>query len=481
MGLADFLGKALGGTINSSIPLFNEISQKAIGGDQGYAQQQENQRQQQQLQLQQQQHMAELAQQLQLHNTMTPYEQSEVTRQGTLDKANQGKQLYDMLAGGGTEVTAQAPGAIQIGGHWLTPPSAKLYSIDKDSEMGKTLQLTDDLPVSADKYLEYASQGAVKKQKAEEKAATSAALDDAAKQYQDQAVKRFSPGYYEQLYGKGNVDPNAAEHLKTFQTRIQAALTLDKSRGNTEAIQAIGKDLDGAWQSPWEKGFTRLQDKQHELALARVSAQLAQDAKFPEPSQQEIDAGVASYKQNGLKVLQGLHSFNPRLAIAVEQAGAKQGLSPSVLTNEEINNSQKAKIALNRLNEAENLLNQPGVDKTIGPALSRYKAFMAGDVGSAPDLRVKSIQDKLSLARQVLGNIHYSARGSANINVQTALKALFDGDKMDLPTLRNGISNVKGILQDYAQEGQVSPLDQLGLTPTGSDLKFSGPAGGGIK
>lgn len=462
--IAGILGQILRGAGQNAQGIFLEVGQRAIGGDSGFAQHQENSRQ-----------AAQLAQQLNLHNSMTPFEQAQLGLQTGAAAEKQGQDFYNMLAGGGQSAAAGDPGAVQVGAHWLIPPTPKLYTIEKDSDMGKTLQLSDDLPVSADKYLEYASQGAVKKATAAAKAETASALDEYAKQYQAQALRRFSPDYYESLYGKGNVDPQMDQHLKTFQTRINAALTLDKSRGNTEAIQQVGKDLDGAWQSPWEKGFTKLQDKQHELTMARESARLAQDGKYPEPTPEEIAAGVASYKQNGLKVLQGLHTFNPRLAIAVEQAGAKQGLSPSILTNEEINNSQKARIALNRLTEAENLLNQPGVGQTIGPLLSRYKAFMAGDVGKATDLRVKSIQDKLSLARQVLGNIHYSARGSANINVQNALKQLYDGDKMDLPTLLNGISNVRSILQDYAQEGQVSPQDNLGLTQ--GDLSFSGPGG----
>lgn len=468
-GLLDIIAKAIGGAGGGLIQ-----QMQAAGTPQVYQQNQENARQQsaQQFQAGQTAQAQALAQQN--RGSLSAYEQAQLDAQGAGRKDQEQKNLFAAISQGAQPATEGAPGAIQLGANWLIPPAPKTYKVEKDSEVGKQLNLTDDLEVGSDKYLELAEKGLLQKSKIEQKQQFKDALGEQATRYAQDIQDRFNPSYYESLYGKGNIDPQIDRLKQSMLDKLKSAILIDQNRGNTEAIGAIGKSLTD-YQSPWEKAFQKKQEFDRESALRFQDARLKNQMDHPDPTDDEIKQGVDAYKLNGLKTLQGLHAINPRLAIAVSQAGAKQGLSPVSLTSEEINNSEKAKVAVNRLNEVSNLLEQPGVAESIGPVLSRYKSFMSGEVGSSTDPRVQSIQNKLGLARQVIGNIHYSARGSANPAIQQALKHLVDADKMDLPTLRTAMGNLKDILTDYAQEGrttQTNPFESgasagnpLGLTP----------------
>lgn len=116
MPLADFLGSFLRNfSQNTAIPVMNEVSQLALGGQQGYAQQQENQRQ-----------AAQLAQQLNLHNTMTPYEAGQLQLSSNAQdtaKDAQGLDLFNMIARGGKVVSSDTPGSIDYAGNSILPPT----------------------------------------------------------------------------------------------------------------------------------------------------------------------------------------------------------------------------------------------------------------------------------------------------------------------------------------------------------------------
>ncbi len=125
MPAADFLGNFLRNFIqNTAHPALREITAKAIGGNEGWAQNQENQRQ-----------AAQLAQQLNLHNSLTPYEAQSLAlsssgQAAATDRSAEEQQLNlaKLLGGGGfKEATGDDPGSISYGGKKISvvPPEAQ--------------------------------------------------------------------------------------------------------------------------------------------------------------------------------------------------------------------------------------------------------------------------------------------------------------------------------------------------------------------
>lgn len=434
-----------------------------------FAQNEENARQSQSLAQQLQMHQADrsslsLEQQVQTALQL----QQQVQQQGNLQQQrgdSQTKDLIGMMAQGATQGTSGDPGAFKYGGKWIIPPTPKTYTIDPESDAGKELQIETPVTMDSDTYVKTMGSLQGKRAVSADKEATNRIIEAQKEVLAKQINQRFSRPYYQQMYGSdgANVSDSEIEAQRQMHlANLENAAALSKRQTNTTSIEGFGKDL-ASFQSPQEKRIAKEQDFAHQKTLTAMMAQQAYENKYPLPDEQAITDGVKGVQRYGLKYLQAIHGVNPRMAVAVEQAAAKQGLTPANLTNDSINNGNLARISIDQLTQAENLLNQPGMADAVGPVLSRYKAFMAGDVGKSVDQRVKTLNDKLKYARATLGKVHYTARGAANENIQHTLSSLFDGEKMDAPTLLNGIANAKNILREYAEEGQISPADNLGI------------------
>lgn len=265
MPVADFLGHFLRSLGQGAAPLFNEISQKAIGGDSGYVQQQENQRQSASLAEQR----AQLAQQLNLHNTMTPYETAQlgISQQGRDDSQ---QEALARLFGQGAEPAAAGEGDIKLGGKEFTIPRPKLHDIGVDTPLGKALGLTEDLTdVPTEKYLQYAEKYAEKGKTSEDKANALAQIEAQAAIARPLIDQRFAPDYYQKLY-KGQVDPYADQNRQLHQAQLAAAVAEDKARGTTTQVQQFFNKLD-SFQSPWEKMQEKAQERQAGIAAAHAT------------------------------------------------------------------------------------------------------------------------------------------------------------------------------------------------------------------
>ncbi len=124
--------------------LANALS--AQGNPIAYQQQEENQRQQ-----------AQLAQQQSQFQQQHALQQAQLARQQQQDANQAGIEVWNALAQGATKAAPGQTPDVTIGGVGLMiPPPPKTYTIVKDSPVGKSLGLTEDLTgLSQDSYLKY--------------------------------------------------------------------------------------------------------------------------------------------------------------------------------------------------------------------------------------------------------------------------------------------------------------------------------------
>lgn len=115
--IAQLLGLTAGKFAQSLPGLFNQLAQQNIGGSEGYAQQQENERQK-----------AALAQQLQLHNSLSADQAAQLVQTQQLRdqqakqlEGQQQLQLLNLLQGGGVKQAAPGePGGVPFGSNTLS-------------------------------------------------------------------------------------------------------------------------------------------------------------------------------------------------------------------------------------------------------------------------------------------------------------------------------------------------------------------------
>lgn len=220
--------------------LGNALQQQ--GNPQAFAQAQENQRQRQQL-----------AQQLQLHQMMTPYEQAVLDQQKqahqdvlTQQLFENQRQLASGIAGGTLDPTSTLQHLIPIPPKFTEQP----FEITPQSDIGQALGITKSLNVPIDEALKYGLQFESKKSQAADKAATAQLIEQGRQQGHQEIDQMFSPSRYQQLYGK--VDPDIDMYRKQFHSQLDTAAATDKKQGNTTQIDQFFKQLRDH-QSPWEK------------------------------------------------------------------------------------------------------------------------------------------------------------------------------------------------------------------------------------
>ena len=479
MPLADNLGLLLGSLAKQGQGLFSDAAGFAMHGPAAYQEEQENARQASSQAAETARQQAALAQALNLHNTLTPYETGELALSSrTADRADKqntlGSQMdiFNAIKGGATLATPGTPGALPIGDQFLLPGDKNSYSIKKDSDVGKYLGIDADMDqLPAQEYLQYHNDWATHHAAQEQKLATAETIEAQKKEMAAQIDKRFSPEYYASTYGPGQMDPGAKMWSDMLHSQLETSAATDKKQGNTTQVDAFARQL-REYQSQWEKLHNELR-----LAGARSSAEAKAtlDAKYPDPTDAEVKQWTDALAQRGTPILQSAKSLNPKLAIAVEQEAGKRGINILQLTNNEKDNRDLAGIGMNRIDRIQKLISQPGMDKSFGPAASRWQDFQANKIGSMSDARWKQVQNDMTYLKGLIGKIHYTARGAANVHIQEILSSLFDPTKMDLPTLQRGMADSREILSLYANEGGGSntPQDQLGLTPpTKAPLTF---------
>ena len=266
----------------------NDLSQFLLqrGNPQAYAQIQENQRAAQQI-----------AAQLNLHSTMTPYEQASVNRWQQSDEGAAAQQAFEnqlrlqqgiaqgyfQPASPGDPNSITAPGAYE-GDQDLTvaPRTQQTHSILADSPVGKSLGLTEDLTgLSTNDYARYVlpqlEKLSVAQDKASQFAANGKALDAAMPSNLALIRQRFSPAYYQPL---GMVDPSASTLQANFESRLAAAAETDKKNGNMAKTAEVMKELAG-YESGWEKSRSAQLQRQLEInARAQANASTASDRSY---------------------------------------------------------------------------------------------------------------------------------------------------------------------------------------------------------
>lgn len=255
MALADFLGQLLGSVGSNVGNSFNQLSAFDLLGNQGVQQQQENQRQQ-----------VLLAQQLQLHNSMTPYESQSLALQSSAQAqrdpvSQQQKDTWDALMKGATIGQPGDPGAFQLGKSWLVPPSMATEPVIKLDPSDPVFKLFNGKISSLGQsdYTKYAAQVGEKEMGKAGAQQKQAAIEAMQPQIEDAISKRFSPQHYEAVYGKGNVDPEIDLHKQDYLNRLKTAIIEDKASGTTTRLQSLQKDLDNI--TPWESEFQRRRDR----------------------------------------------------------------------------------------------------------------------------------------------------------------------------------------------------------------------------
>jgi hypothetical protein len=270
-----------------------------------YQQQQENRRQ-----------AAQLAQQAQFHNSISPYEQAQLdaahqnhadtlAQQQLENQRQQGESTWNMLRAGATLTPAGLTPDFRIGTQgWSLP---KTHSISASSAVGESLGLTEDLDgLSTDEYAKYVLPQLEKLSAAGDKRsqleANGRALDAQMPSNVALIKQRFAPTYYQQL---GQVDPMADSLAANFTARLNDAAATDRKKGDQAATAAVMKEL-SSFRSPWEEARQASLNRQVEInAHAAANAQTAQDRSF-QFSQTELNhlAGPVEQQARELGQLQ---------------------------------------------------------------------------------------------------------------------------------------------------------------------------------
>jgi hypothetical protein len=285
----------------------------AMTNPEAFRQRQENRRQ-----------AAQLAAQLNLRNTMTPYEQAQLERQKSLDEGAASQQEFEnqmKLAGGissgslqqvyGPQQTSQfdpsapgqdilsqlgmgsatvpgvAPGQtpLEAGGISAIPnaPSyAQTHTISKKSPLGQAIGLDNDLTgISTEDYVRYAlpqmEKLSLNQDKRTQLDANSRALDGQLPSNVGLIAQRFSPSYYQPM---GAVDPMAQSLALNFTQRLKDAAETDRRKGDMSATTAVMKEL-STYKSPWEEARHQQLTRQMDInARAQQNQQLQSDRSY---------------------------------------------------------------------------------------------------------------------------------------------------------------------------------------------------------
>ncbi len=493
MAIADILGQLLGAGGKGLQGLFGDAAGFAMHGPAAYQEQQENARQAAQLSAQSANQQAALAQALNLHNTMTPYESGQLalgqSAQQQADKKDteaQNLDLVKLLGAGAQQVPDGTPGSTKFNGANLTFPKSATHTIGKDSPLGKAIGLDSDLTeVPQQEYLNAVTSYADKISSNSSKQAALDAIEAQVPQITEEINNRFSPAYYKSMYG--DLDPVTQKQLmesgeyarKSFQSQLAAAAASDRKQGNTSQMTALTNQLRNQ-QTEAEKFI----NEQRMSRLRTNETKAGAFAQFgPPPTDAAVKQWTDALQNQGTDILSAAKTAHPLLPSLVEAEAARRGMNLVKMSTDERDTRDRAGIALPTLQRALNIINQPGMDQKFGPMSSRWQSVLNGDYGSGVDLRWKQVADNLIAAKGLLGKMHFSARGAANQNVQKILSSLYDENKMDVPTLRRGIMDVMDLMKGYANAGYnslgppsggASPQQQLGLAPAGPALPTFG-------
>lgn len=452
MPIANALGQFLRNFGQTAQGQLNEVGQLAIGGPAGYAQQQENARQ-----------AAQLAQQLNFHNSMTPYEASQLALSSSAQDAAESRaqdaqdlDVVKLLGSGAQQVPEGTPGAYKYNDVNLSFPKSKTYNLSKDSPLGQAMGLDSDLSeVPQDEYLKYMSTFADKMALGQSKKQALDAIEATVPQLTQEINDRFSPNYYKSMYGQ--LDPATTAQLlqsgeyarKSYLSQLQSAAASDRKVGNTSQMTTLANQLRNQ-QTEAEKFLN-----EKRMSALRIGENKANAfAQFgPAPSSESVKQWTDALETQGTDILNQAKTAHPLLPSLIEQEAAKRGINIVKMTTDQKDTRDRAGIAMPILQRALNIINQPGMEDNFGPISGRYQDFLNGKLGEGVDQRWKTVADNLVAAKGLLGKMHFSARGAANPNVQAILNSLYDEKKMDIPTLRTGIHDVLNLMQGYANAG----------------------------
>lgn len=234
---------------------------------------------------------AQLAQQLQLHNSISPYEQAQLqqAQQAHTDALRQqqfennrqtGHDVWQALTAGAMHTPAGATPDFTVGGQGFTLPQR--HAISASSPVGQSLGLTEDLTgLSTDEYAKYVLPQLEKLSVAQDKKsqleANGRALDAQLPSNVSLIHQRFSPAYYQPL---GQADPMSQALASNFETRLRDASESDRKAGNQKATTEVMKEL-STYKSPWEQSREAQLQRQLEInARASANAQTAADRSY---------------------------------------------------------------------------------------------------------------------------------------------------------------------------------------------------------
>ncbi len=432
-GIGDFLQAFAKNFTPRAANIFGQLSQQAIGGQEGYAQQQMNERQK-----------AQLAAQLQMHNSMTPYEQAQVARGKTQDSAAETQRQFEDLfrvnqgiAQGQFGIApVGTPGAMATPGNGpsIIPTPTQKHTILKDSALGKDLQLDTDLKdITSEDFLHYVTPFFEKKQlaeaKAKEEAELRASLGSIKGDLIEQAKARFSPAYYEGIYGKGNVDPEAANHLKTKLAQLEAAFNEDQRSKVSTRMTAFPKELD-SFQSPWERKLLADQAKKDATDAAKAAKDFGQNVIVPS----------ADGKTPGK--LMRIYPGQAMPTGAITMAGENKMNTPTAQMQARGEMAKTVSVMVPKIvSQVDALANK------IGPASGRWNEAWVNKAGMDDPQFAKLDQDLKMFATGVVVT-HFGMRGGQDI--RKALEKDF-GEAQSPEDLKARLLGVDDWLQGYAK------------------------------
>jgi hypothetical protein len=490
MSLLDMIGgvlsKAAPNLLQSIGTNAQQLSQYALFGNQGVTQWNENQRQKDQL-----------AQQALFHNTLSEYQkqslaQAQAAAGQSQDNWTQEQQMrmLDGIGLGRYEVAAKGdPNSFTMPGVYENDPGITVKAkaplppaVWKPSqeEVNTNPELDpyskDGLQIPQKDLFDHLQAQILKREQYSAKNEDHANFMKELNLRKQETLKTvndlFNPQRYKDIYGE--VPKDLESQKESLLTELDNAYTIDSHKSNTASIMGLKSRL--LDNTAWEKRWYKRNDQEFAQKLELSKSKMEYDAKYPDPTPQEVKTALESYKQDGLNVLPRLHSINPKLANEVNKTASAQGIGPAYITGEEIKNRDNAKIAIEELDKAMGILSTPGIDRRIGPVLSRWKSFQSKDIGAAKDMLVKELADHVHYGMAVMGKVHYSARGQANEMIQNKLNGLINPDTMDGATLRRSLIDLRGLMSEYVNEGRGNSVAEgLGLPPaSGSTFGFKG-------
>lgn len=161
--------------------------------------------------------------------------------------------------------------------------------------------------------------------------------------------------------------------------------------------------------------------------------------------------------------------------VTTPQASSGQTVRPKPLTGSTRSAAEFAQTIQPHIPRIIDLVSSLERNGKLGVIVGRWNEFLAGKVG-AGDPEFTKLRTDLALFETALGRVHGGARGGGSTTMLEHFKSLSDSGKMDAPTLKAALGELKDWVNTYAGMGANRP----GAVQVGNGIPAPPAAAGGI-